>query len=167
MIRAVFPGSFDPPTFGHLNVIERARVIFEELMVVVAVNSAKTSLFSPEERLGFLSELLKGYPNVSVHRCDTLVVDFARKNGCKVLIRGVRSVPDFSHEFELSILNKGLNPSVETILLPTDPKFFVLSSSAIKELASYEGDLSSMVPPNVAKAVKAKFSSKKGKDAAD
>lgn len=167
MIRAVFPGSFDPPTFGHLNIIERARAIFEELMVVVAVNSAKTSLFSPEERLGFLSELLNGFPNVSVHRCDTLVVDFARKNGCKVLIRGVRSVPDFSHEFELSILNKGLNPSVETILLPTDPKFFVLSSSAIKELASYEGDLSSMVPPNVAKAVKAKFSSRKGKNAAD
>jgi pantetheine-phosphate adenylyltransferase len=162
MIRAVFPGSFDPPTFGHLNIIERARGIFEELMVVVAVNRAKTGLFSPEERFGLLSELLKGYPNVSVHLCDTLIVDFARKHGCKVLVRGVRSVPDFSHEFELSILNKGLNPGVETILLPTDPKFFVLSSSAIKELASYDGDLSAMVPPIVAKAVKDKLGARSG-----
>jgi len=157
MIRAVFPGSFDPPTFGHLNIIERSRVIFEELMVVVAVNSAKTCLFTPEERVELLHELLRGFPNVSVHLCDTLIVDFARRHDCKVLVRGVRSVPDFSYEFELSILNKGLNPAVETIFMPTDPKFFVLRSSAIKELAFYDGDLSAMVPPIVARAVKAKF----------
>jgi pantetheine-phosphate adenylyltransferase len=156
MIKAVFPGSFDPPTFGHLNIIERARGLFDELLVVVAVNRQKTGLFAPEERRDLLLELLGGYSNVSVHLCDTLIVEFARSNGCKVLVRGVRSVPDFSYEFELSIMNKGLNPAVETIFMPTDPKFFVLRSSAIKELAMYEGDISSMVPPNVALAVKAK-----------
>jgi pantetheine-phosphate adenylyltransferase len=167
MIRAVFPGSFDPPTFGHLNIIERSRVIFEELMVVVAVNSAKSGLFSPEERVELLHGLLKGYPNVSVHQCDTLIVDFARRHDCKVLVRGVRSVPDFSYEFELSILNKGLNPAVETIFMPTDPRFFVLRSSAIKELASYDGDLSTMVPPIVAEAVKAKIALRSGRGPAD
>jgi pantetheine-phosphate adenylyltransferase len=156
MIKAVFPGSFDPPTFGHLNIIERARGLFDELLVVVAVNRQKTGLFAPEERRDLLVELLGGFPNVSVHLYDNIIVEFARSNGCKVLVRGVRSVPDFSYEFELSIMNKGLNPGVETIFLPTDPKFFVLRSSAIKELAMYDGDISSMVPPNVAVAVRAK-----------
>ncbi|HET7839535.1 MAG TPA: pantetheine-phosphate adenylyltransferase [Rectinemataceae bacterium] len=156
MVRAVFPGSFDPPTFGHLNIVERARSIFEELFVVVAVNRQKSGFFSPEERRDLLLELLAPYPNVSVMLCDTLIVDFAKKHDCKVLVRGVRSVPDFSYEFELSIMNKGLDPSIETIFMPTDPRFFVLRSSAIKELASFHGDLSAMVPPSVVKALKAK-----------
>ena len=163
MIKAVFPGSFDPPTFGHLNIIERARGLFDELLVVVAVNRQKTGLFAPEERRDLLVELLDGYLNVSVQLCDTLIVEFARSNDCRVLVRGVRSVPDFSYEFELSIMNKGLNPEVETIFMPTDPKFLVLRSSAIKELAMYEGDISSMVPPNVAKAVKAKVAASVGR----
>jgi len=165
MIKAVFPGSFDPPTYGHLNIVDRARGLFDELLVVVAVNRQKTGLFAPEERRDLLLELLSGYPNVSVHLCDTLIVNFAREHSCKVLVRGVRSVPDFSYEFELSIMNKGLNPGVETIFMPTDPKFFVLRSSAIKELASFDGDLSTMVPPNVAAAVKAKFASSGGRQA--
>jgi pantetheine-phosphate adenylyltransferase len=163
MIKAVFPGSFDPPTFGHLNIIERARGLFDELLVVVAVNRQKTGLFAPEERRELLVELLNCYSNVSVHLCDTLIVEFARSNECRVLVRGVRSVPDFSYEFELSIMNKGLNPGVETIFMPTDPKFFVLRSTAIKELAGYDGDISSMVPPNVEKAVKAKFGAQGGR----
>jgi pantetheine-phosphate adenylyltransferase len=163
MIKAVFPGSFDPPTYGHLNIVERASSLFDELLVVVAVNRQKTGLFAPEERRDLLVELLDGRPNVSVHLCDTLIVEFAKSQGCKVLVRGVRSVPDFSYEFELSIMNKGLNPSVETIFIPTDPKFFVLRSSAIKELAFYDGDLSAMVPPNVAKAVRAKVGAAGGR----
>jgi pantetheine-phosphate adenylyltransferase len=162
MIKAVFPGSFDPPTFGHLNIVERASPLFDELLVVVAVNRQKTGLFAPEERRDLLLELLDGHPNVSVHLCDTLIVEFAKNHGCKVLVRGVRSVPDFSYEFELSILNKGLNPGIETIFIPTDPRFFVLRSSAIKELAFYDGDLSAMVPQNVAKAVRAKFAARGG-----
>jgi pantetheine-phosphate adenylyltransferase len=161
MVKAVFPGSFDPPTFGHINIIERVRGIFEELFVVVAVNREKTGLFSAEERRDLLVDLLKGYSNVSVHLCNTLVVEFARQNACQVLIRGVRSVPDFSYEFELSIMNKGLDPSIETFFMPTDPKYFVLRSSAIKELAAFDGDLSAMVPPNVAEAIKKRYSALK------
>jgi pantetheine-phosphate adenylyltransferase, bacterial len=160
MIKAVFAGSFDPPTFGHLNIIERAQDLFDELLVVVAVNRQKTGLFAPEERRDLLLELLSGYPNVSVHLCEGLIVEFAKSHDCRVLVRGVRSVPDFSYEFELSIMNKGLNPGIETIFLPTDPKFFVLRSSAIKELAAFDGDISRMVPPNVAAAVKAKVGSR-------
>jgi pantetheine-phosphate adenylyltransferase len=163
MIKAVFPGSFDPPTFGHLNIVERASGLFDELLVAVAVNRQKMGLFAPEERRDLLLELLKDRPNVSVHLCDTLIVEFAKSHGCKVLVRGVRSVPDFSYEFELSIMNKGLNPGIETIFMPTDPKFFVLRSSAIKELAQYDGDLSGMVPPNVAKAVRAKVAASGGR----
>jgi len=158
MVKAVFPGSFDPPTYGHLNIIERARGIFEELYVVVAVNRDKSYLFSPDERLSLLKDLLKGYPNVSVHLCETLVVEFARKYGCRVLLRGVRSVPDFSYEFELSIMNKGLDPAIETFIIPTDPRYFVLRSSAIKELVAFDGDVSGMVPPSVALALKGRMS---------
>ena len=158
MVKAVFPGSFDPPTYGHLNIIERAREIFEEVLVVIAINRGKDSLFTPEERVVFMRELLKQYPNVSVHTCDTLIVDFARQEQCTVLIRGVRSVQDFSYEFELSIMNKGLDSGIETIFMPTDPKFFVLRSSAIKELASFGGRIETMVPPIVAEGIRAKFS---------
>jgi pantetheine-phosphate adenylyltransferase len=157
MVKAVFPGSFDPPTFGHLNIVDRVRGIFEELYVVVAVNRQKSGLFSPGERRELLEELLKPYTNVTVHLCDGLIVEFAKRNGCRVLVRGVRSVPDFSYEFELSIMNKGLDPTIETIFMPTDPKYFVLRSSAIKELASFDGDLSGMVPPSVARLIKAKY----------
>lgn len=154
MVKAVFPGSFDPPTYGHLNIIERARTVFEEVLVVVAVNRSKSSNFSEDERVAFMRELVSGWPNVSVHTCDTLIVDFARANKCRVLLRGVRSVQDFSYEFELSVMNKGLGPEIETFFMPTDPRFFVLRSSAIKELASFGGDVSKMVPPVVAEALK-------------
>ncbi len=153
MVKAVFPGSFDPPTFGHLNIIERARTIFERVLVVVAVNRDKNYLFSADERLAFMRELVAPWPNVEVHLCDTLVVEFARQHACRVLLRGVRSVQDFSFEFELSILNKGVGPEIETFFMPTDQKFFVLRSSAIKELASFGGDVSGMVPMVVAKAL--------------
>jgi len=156
MVKAVFPGSFDPPSYGHLNLIERVRGIFEEIYVVVAVNKQKTGFFSPEERRDLLVGLLASYPNVSVHLCDRLIVEFARERGCKVLVRGVRNVTDFSYEFDLSILNKGLDPSIETMFIATDPRYFVLRSSSIKELASFGGNLSSMVPPSVAAAIAAK-----------
>ncbi len=159
MVKAVFPGSFDPPTYGHLNIIERASSLYEELFVVIAVNRSKDSLFSPDERVAFMKKLMEPYPNVSVHTCDTLIVDFAKKHDCKVLIRGVRSVQDFSYEFELSIMNKGLDPEIETIFMPTDTKFFVLRSSAIKELASFGGRIETMVPPIVAEGIRKKFSS--------
>jgi pantetheine-phosphate adenylyltransferase len=157
MVSAVFPGTFDPPTYGHLNIIERSAGIFEKIYVVVAVNSQKKTLFSVEERESLMTELVRGFPNVSVTSTSSLVVKFAKERGARVLIRGVRSVPDFSYEFDLSILNKALDPGIETFFIPTDPKYFVLRSSAIKEMASFKGDLSNMVPPVVEQAVRRKM----------
>jgi pantetheine-phosphate adenylyltransferase len=157
MVTAVFPGTFDPPTYGHLNIIERAHSVFERLYVVIAVNQAKKTLFSVKERVELLAELVVPYRNVIVESTDSLVVQYAREKGARVLVRGVRSVPDFSYEFDLSIMNKALDPGIETFFLPTDPKYFVLRSSAIKEMAAFKGDLSNMVPPAVEKAVRKKM----------
>jgi pantetheine-phosphate adenylyltransferase len=157
MLKAAFPGSFDPPTSGHINIIRRASELFEELTVVVAENRQKKYLFSSEERASMINELVKDRENVSVMICDTLIVDFLRKKGIKVLIRGVRGLEDFSYEFELSMMNKTLDPGIETIFMTTDPEYFVIRSSSIKELASFKGDLHGMVPPTVAEALKKKF----------
>ncbi|QQO11403.1 pantetheine-phosphate adenylyltransferase [Breznakiella homolactica] len=157
MLKAAFPGSFDPPTFGHMNIIQRARGIFDELIIVIAENRQKKYLFSAEERIDMMQDLVKPWDNVSVEICDSLIVDFLRKKKIPVQIRGVRGVSDFSYEFELSMMNKGLDPSIETIFMTTDPEYFVLRSSSIKELASFHGDVSSMVPRSVAEALKKKY----------
>ncbi|MDR0441897.1 MAG: pantetheine-phosphate adenylyltransferase [Treponema sp.] len=157
MLKAAFPGSFDPPTSGHINIIERAAAIFDELVVVVAENKQKKYLFSAEERASMIRELVKERKNVSVTVCDSLIVDFLRKNGIKLLIRGVRGLEDFSYEFELSMMNRTLDPSIETIFMTTDPEYFVIRSSSIKELASFRGNLHGMVPPLVAKALENKY----------
>lgn len=157
MVKAVFPGSFDPPTNGHLNLIQRAAQIFGELDIVIAVNANKKYLFSAEERFNLMSELIMNYGNVKLHLWDKLIVDFAEKVGATVLIRGVRAFSDFGYEFELSMTNKGLNPKIETVFMPTDPKYFVLRSSAIKDIAMFNGDISLMVPKLVEEALKRKF----------
>ena len=157
MNRAVFAGSFDPPTFGHLNIIERSRGIFEELLVVVAVNRSKQHLFTEYERCALLSQLVKQWDNVSVHLWEGLIVDFAREHKANVLIRGIRNMSDFSYEFDLSLMNKGLDPQIETLFMPTDPRFFVLKSSSIKELASFGGNLSGMVPQPIEQALRQKL----------
>ena len=157
MQKAAFPGSFDPPTSGHINIIRRASAIFEELAVVVAENRQKKYLFSAEERAEMIRELLKDLKNVSVTVCDCLIVDFLKKNGINLLIRGVRGLEDFSYEFELSMMNRTLDPGIETIFMTTDPEYFVIRSSSIKELASFGGNLHGMVPPLVAKAMEEKY----------
>jgi pantetheine-phosphate adenylyltransferase len=157
MVKAIFPGSFDPPTFGHLNIIERARMIFSEIHVVVAVNSEKKYLFNAEERVSLISDMVKQWENVHVHTWNSLIVEYARRIDAHVLIRGVRNLADFSYEFDLAMMNRGLKKDIETVFLPTDPEFFVLRSSAIKELASFGGDVSTMVPEPVAKALMAKY----------
>ncbi len=157
MQKAVFPGSFDPPTNGHLNLIERASVIFSEVEVVIASNPGKNYLFSTEERFSLMQELIKPYPNVHLHVWNKLIVDFAEQIGAKVLLRGVRAIADFGYEFELSMTNKGLNPKIETLFMPTDPKYFVLRASAIKEIANFGGNISTMVPPLVAEALRKKL----------
>ena len=157
MLKAAFPGSFDPPTSGHINILKRAAAIFDELVVVVAENRQKKYLFSAEERASMIRELVKDRKNVSVTVCGCLIVDFLKKSGIKLLIRGVRGLEDFSYEFELSMMNRTLDPEIETIFMTTDPEYFVIRSSSIKELASFNGDLHGMVPPLVAKALKEKY----------
>ena len=155
----MFPGSFDPPTNGHLNLIKRASLIFEELYVVIAVNNQKQTLFSSQERYEMMSLLLKAYSNVTVKLWDSLVVKFAEENHVKVMLRGVRALVDFGYEFELAMTNKELSPDVDILFMPTDPKYFVLRSSAIKEIALLDGDISTMVPPEVAFALKQRLKS--------
>jgi len=157
MLKAAFPGSFDPPTLGHLNIIKRAAGIFDELVVVIAENRQKKYLFSSDERVEMIRKLAEKYKNVSVKVCDTIIVDFLQKQGIKLLIRGVRGMEDFSYEFELSMMNKALDSGIETIFMTTDPEYFTLRSSYIKEIASFQGNISGMVPPPVAKALKEKF----------
>ena len=156
MVKALFAGSFDPPTYGHIDVILRSSKIFTELHVLLAVNKKKSYLFTVEERLDMLQQLVKEYPNVSVSAWDSLVVEYAKMNDIKVLVRGVRNVSDFSYEFDLALLNRGLDREIETLFLPPDPRYFVLRSSSIRELASLGGDLSSMVPPIVEEKLKEK-----------
>ena len=157
MFKAVFPGSFDPPTLGHLNIIERASAIFDEVAVVVAENRQKSYLFGADERLFMMNEIVKSRGNVKCLIWDTLIVDFMRRENIKLLIRGVRGMDDFSYEFELSMMNKALYPDIETIFMATEPRYIVLRSSSIKELASFHGDVSKMVPAVAAEALKKKF----------
>ncbi|MBN2861409.1 MAG: pantetheine-phosphate adenylyltransferase [Sphaerochaetaceae bacterium] len=148
-VRAILPGTFDPPTLGHVNLIERSARMFSHLTVVVADNIQKTCLFDAEERIEMLKELTGPYENVDVALHRGLIVDYARENDIHVMIRGVRALVDFGYEFELAMTNKQLNRDLEVIFLPTDPKFFVLRSSAIKEMASFGADISTMVPLSV------------------
>ena len=157
MMKAAFPGSFDPPTLGHMNIIQRASRMFDRLLVVVAENRQKKYLFSAEERADMMRRLTGDHGNVSVTICDSLIVDFLRKEDIKLLVRGVRGMDDFSYEFELSMVYKALDPGIETLFMTTDPEYFVLRSSSIKEIAAFQGNVSEMVPPLVAEALGKKY----------
>ena len=154
---AIFAGTFDPPTYGHLNIIERAKNIFDELHVVVALNKGKNCLFTSGERLDMLQNLTGQWDNVKVSIWDKLIVDYAKEHKAKILVRGVRNIGDFSYEFDLALMNRGLVADIETVFIPTDPKYFILSSSSIKELALFGGDISTMVPPLVAEKLAQKI----------
>ena len=160
MLQAIFPGTFDPPTNGHLNLIQRASAILDRIVIVISVNRQKACLFSPEERLHFLKTMTEEYPNVEVVLWDKLVVDYAASRNIKLLLRGVRAFTDFGYEFELSLINRGLNPGIETFFIPTDSKYFVLRSSAIKELVALGSNVSQMVPPIVEKALQERLGPK-------
>lgn len=160
MAKAVFAGSFDPVTYGHLDIIERSSPLFEEIDVVIAVNSEKKYTFTLEERLEMLKSITKKFKNVSVHTCDHLIVDYAKENGANILLRGVRNGRDFDYEFDLALLNHNLSSEIQTLFIPTSLKYTLIRSSSIKELAKFGGDISKMVPPEVEKALKEKFSKK-------
>ncbi len=153
----LYPGSFDPPTNGHLNIMKRAAGIFEQLEVVIADNPRKSYFFPAQERLAMISEMVADWPNVKVTLWQGLIVKYAEKIGARLILRGVRALADFDYEFELSMMNKALAPRIETIFMPTDQKYFVLRSSAIKEVALFGGDISEMVPPVVRKALQARI----------
>ena len=157
MIKAVFPGSFDPPTNGHLDIIQRASKLFDDVDVLISVNPNKNYMFTEQERLEMLQELLKNYKNVQIHVWEGLIVNYAKETGAKVLIRGIRSSNDFSYEFELAHMNQNLNPAIETMFLPSKEKWGVVKSSSIKELALFGGDISRMVPPLVEAELKKKL----------
>jgi pantetheine-phosphate adenylyltransferase len=157
MTTAVFPGSFDPPTNGHLNIIQRACKLFDQIDVVIAVNAQKQYLFTQQERFEMMAELIKTYPNVTLHICSELIVNYVKKTGAKVLLRGIRNTNDFAYEFDLSLMNHTLNPDVETLFIPTEQKYVIVKSSSIKELAQFGGDISGMVPSIVEQALHKKY----------
>ena len=162
MKKAIYPGSFDPVTYGHIDIIERASDIFDELIVAVLNNKAKTPLFSVDERVNILNKVLGSLPNVRVLSYEGLLVDFAVSNGAGVVVRGLRAVTDFEYELQLAQTNSVLNSGVDTVFLTTSLKYAYLSSSTVKEVASYGGDISKFVPPYVEKLTHEKFGIKKG-----
>ncbi len=157
-MKAMYPGSFDPITYGHLDVIHRALKIFDELWIVVMVNPKKKPLLSLEKRLELIRELLKDEPRVRVDSHEGLLVDYARDKNIKTVVRGLRAVTDFQYELEMAIANKHLWPELETVFLMTDEKFSFLSSGLVREVASMGGDVSNWVPPNVADVLKELYS---------
>ena len=150
MRRAIYPGSFDPVTLGHLNIIKRAAVMFDELIVCVSVNSSKPSgLFCPEERVELLRRVTEGIPNVRVDCWDGLVAAYARRNQARVLVKGLRAVSDYESEIQMAMLNTKLYPKLDTIFLYTSPKYAYLSSTVVKEMARYGADLGEFVPREI------------------
>ncbi|MDP8254510.1 MAG: pantetheine-phosphate adenylyltransferase [Candidatus Alcyoniella australis] len=150
MSLAVYPGSFDPITNGHIDLIHRTSKIFDELVVAVAINVRKQSLFTVAERVDMIQEAMKKQSNVRVDTFDTLLIDYAAKVGAKVAIRGLRAVSDFEAEFQMALTNRSLLPGFETFFLMASEPYVYLSSNMVKEIAMFGGDISSMVPKCVA-----------------
>ena len=156
MPTAMYPGSFDPVTNGHLDIIKRSAHMFDKLIVAVLVNSAKTPLFTVEERVALLRECCKEMPNVEVKSFDGLTVHFAKANGATVMVRGLRAVTDFENEIQLAHTNHAILPKIETVFLATSIRWSYLSSTVVKEAAHYHVDVSPFVAPCVAEALRRK-----------
>ncbi len=154
---AVYPGSFDPITYGHLDIIERGLDVFDEIVIAVARNSEKKSLFPTEERIRHIKETLGDNPRVSVDTFDGLLVDYVVAKGAKVILRGLRAVSDFEYEFQIAQMNHNLKNEIETLFMMTSVPYGYLSSSIVKEVASLHGSVESCVPPVVLQALIEKF----------
>ena len=146
---AVYPGSFDPVTLGHMDIIKRASSLFDRLIIAVLNNRAKTPLFSVEERVKMLEEVTKDLPNVEVKSFGGMTVDFARECGANALVRGLRAITDFEYELQIAQLNRVMDPDIDTVFLTTNLKYAYLSSSSVQEVAAYGGDISHFVTPYV------------------
>ena len=152
---AVLPGSYDPVTFGHLDIISRAANVFDNVIVGVVnqpVRKQKT-VFTAEERVAFIESEVAEYGNVQVKPFDTLLVDFAREHGAKAIVKGLRAISDFEYEFEMNQLNRKLAPEIESMYIFASPNYSFLSSTGVKEIATFGGDIGDLVPPEVAKAL--------------
>jgi pantetheine-phosphate adenylyltransferase len=146
--RAACPGSFDPVTNGHIDIISRAAALFDEVVVAVGVNKSKNRLFSPEERIEMLEEACAGFDNVSVASFDGLLTDFCKEHDVVAIVKGLRAVSDFDYELQMAQMNSSL-ADIETVFVPTSPEYSFLASSLVKEVATFGGDVSSLVPPRV------------------
>mgnify|MGYP000462225498 FL=1 len=157
MRRAVYPGSFDPVTFGHLDIIRRSAVLVDELIVGVLTNSAKTPLFSAEERVKMLEDVTSYLPNVEIRSFGGLLVDFVHQSQADIIVRGLRAITDFEYELQMAQTNRVIAPDIDTIFLTTNLKYSYLSSSIVKEIAGYQGDISEFLHPAIAEKVREKL----------
>lgn len=160
MVKAIYPGSFDPITLGHLDIIRRIQPLFSELVVVVANSQRKQYLFSLEERAELIRQNLGSLKNVTIDKCDGLIVDYAKASGAQVIVRGLRAISDFESEYAMSTMNKQLYANVETMIVFTRPEYSFVASTMVKEVAHFGGDLTALVPANVITALKGRIKAK-------
>jgi len=160
---AVYAGSFDPVTLGHLDLIDRAAALFSDVIVAIGVHPTRDPLFTADERIKLLEHVARPYPNVKVESFDGLLIDFSRDRGARVIVRGLRAATDFEYELQIAHANADLCPEIDTIFLPTRTKHGFVSASLVREIASHGGDVSRYAPPEVCKALIAKFGLKKPK----
>ena len=157
MRTAVYPGSFDPCTNGHLDVIRRASKLFDKVVVAVLINEKKNPLFSTEERVEMLKTVTKDMPNVEICSFSGLLADFMKSNDYSVIIKGLRAVSDYEYEFQMALINRNLCEELETMFMPCSSEFMFLSSSLVKEVAKYNGELEGLVPPELMGLIKNRF----------
>ena len=158
---AIYPGSFDPITSGHLNIIQRASRIFDKLIVCVMVNSGKKPMFTLEERVDLIRAVTKDLPNVEVEYSDDLLANFAKEKESCVIVKGLRAGSDFENEFQMALINRSINPELDTMFLTADSKYMYMSSSVVKELGMYNVELSDFLPEEIIPAFKAKIETKR------
>jgi pantetheine-phosphate adenylyltransferase len=156
-VSALYPGTFDPPTNGHLDLIERGAKLFDHLIVAILNNPMKDPLFSVEERVEMLKESTVALKNVSVATFDGLMVEFARKQGVSAVLRGIRAISDYEYEFQMALMNRRLAPEIETVFLQPAGRYSFVSSRMLKEVFSFGGDVSGLVPPNVLKRLRGRI----------
>jgi pantetheine-phosphate adenylyltransferase len=159
--RAACPGSFDPVTNGHVDIIVRASRLFDEVVVAVGVNASKRRLFSPEERIEMLTESCQGYPNVRIESFDGLLTDFCKRHDVDAIVKGLRAVSDFDYELQMAQMNSSL-ADIETVFVPTSPEYSFLASSLVKEVAAFGGDVSTLVPAHVLARLSDRLGSARG-----
>ena len=156
-MEVIYPGTFDPITNGHLDILERSLKVFDNVTVLISNNTSKSNLFTPEERLQMAKDVLKDCKNVKVKLYNELLVEYIKKHNVKVVVRGLRAVSDFEYEFQMAMTNRRMNSDYESMFFITDMKYIYLSSSIVKELAAFNGDISFMVPTLIEKKLKEKF----------